>query len=187
MGVLIKHAIGPDTIVFHKTKEKFGGLSNMAAGYPIYIDDVHFKTSEALYQSCKFPNYPDICNDIINAASPIGAKMIARKNASYIINEWEYIKIPVMQWCLEMKLAQNMETFGGLLRSTGTHPIIEYSRNDSFWGAKHYSVGVLEGSNVLGQLLMILRQNLLANKFLEPNQSAYFGDYTKVTDDKFMV
>ncbi len=45
-----------DCVVFCKTNEKFGGLSNMAPGFPLRINDVDFRTSEALYQACRFPH-----------------------------------------------------------------------------------------------------------------------------------
>jgi hypothetical protein len=36
-------------ICFKKTKESFGGLSNMAAGFPLVINDVHIRTSASDY------------------------------------------------------------------------------------------------------------------------------------------
>jgi len=34
--------------VFFKTNEQFGGLSNMAPGFPLVVNDVQIRTSEAL-------------------------------------------------------------------------------------------------------------------------------------------
>jgi len=49
-----------DCITFRRTHEKYGGLSNMSSGFPIYIEKRKVLTSEALYQACRFPDYPDI-------------------------------------------------------------------------------------------------------------------------------
>ena len=68
-----------DCAVFRKTHEKNGGLSNMAAGYPVYFNGTQIRTSEALYQACRFPDYPDIQKEIINQKSPMTAKDISRK------------------------------------------------------------------------------------------------------------
>ena len=65
-----------------------------------------------------------------------------------------------MKWCLRVKLAQNWERFGELFRSTGDKPVVEESRKDDFWGAKRSENGTLVGMNVLGRLLMELRQEL---------------------------
>ncbi len=167
--MLIKYIIDDAVIVFHKTKDPFGGLSNMAAGYPITIGDTTYRTLEALYQACKFVNYPEIRRKIVNNPSPFGAKLHSRANSGFVRIDWDAIKVPVMCWCLNMKLHQNMEKFGGLLKSTGVKTIIEYSRNDSFWGAVSHSPDVLQGSNILGQLLMNLRKTLDDNTFTPPD------------------
>ncbi len=43
-----------ESAIFRKTAERFGGLSNMAPGYPLLINGVRMLTSEALYQACRF-------------------------------------------------------------------------------------------------------------------------------------
>jgi predicted NAD-dependent protein-ADP-ribosyltransferase YbiA (DUF1768 family) len=65
--------LATDSVVFKKTKEAFGGLSNMAAGYPIKINRVPILTSEALYQACRFPLLPEIQQLILDAKSPMAA------------------------------------------------------------------------------------------------------------------
>ena len=52
--------------VFLKTNEKYGGLSNMAPGFPLCVNGVRIRTSEALYQACRFPHLPDIQRQIID-------------------------------------------------------------------------------------------------------------------------
>ena len=66
-------------VVFRKTKEQFGGLSNMCSGYPITIGKHVFLTSEALYQCCRFNDYSEIQRIIINEKSPIASKMKSKK------------------------------------------------------------------------------------------------------------
>ena len=63
-----------DCVVFKSTKKKFGGLSNMAPGFPLKIGDRWIKNSEALYQSFRFTDNPDIQKVILNINSPITAK-----------------------------------------------------------------------------------------------------------------
>lgn len=145
-----------DSVVFRKTKEDFGGLSNMAAGFPIVVNSQHFRTSEALYQSCKFPQYPDIQKKIAAQTSPMTAKMVTKPYKENIHKDWFKVRVEVMKWVLCVKLFQHPDTFGNLLLTTCDKAIVESTRTDQFWGAT-LCEGYLEGFNHLGELLMILR------------------------------
>jgi predicted NAD-dependent protein-ADP-ribosyltransferase YbiA (DUF1768 family) len=98
-----------ECIVFLKTKERFGGLSNMAAGYPLLVNGIRILTSEALYQACRFPHKPDIQKLIIEQASPMAAKMKSKNKShhKYSREDWYAVSIQIMRWCLRVKLAQN--------------------------------------------------------------------------------
>ncbi len=146
--------------VFLKTKEQYGGLSNMAAGYPLLVNGVRIRTSEALYQACRFPQNGDIQREIIEQASPMRAKMVSRRDCPQSRSDWESIRVHVMRWCLRVKLIQHWDTFGVLLLSTGAKPIVEESYRDVFWGAGSIGGGTLRGANVLGRLLMELREEI---------------------------
>ncbi len=54
-----------ESVVFSKTHEPFGGLSNMAGGFPLKVNGLRILTSEALYQACRFPHKPDVQRLII--------------------------------------------------------------------------------------------------------------------------
>ncbi len=147
--------------IFRKTTEEFGGLSNMAPGYPLEVNSIKIRSAEALYQACRFPDYPDIQMQIIDQRSPMTAKMITRPHLEKTRHDWFQERIRIMQWCLRVKLLQNYCSFSNLLRMTGEKSIVEDSRKDEFWGAKANSKGELVGANVLGRLLMELRSHLL--------------------------
>ena len=151
----------PDvSIVFRKTNERFGGLSNMAPGFPLRVNGTQIRTSEALYQACRFPHMPDVQRRIIDESSPMTAKMRTKPFRSQSRPDWNSVRVKIMRWCLRVKLAQNWQRFGELLLATGERPIVEQSRKDDFWGAKMAKDGALVGKNVLGRLLMELRELL---------------------------
>jgi type I restriction enzyme, S subunit len=159
--------------VFLKTNEKYGGLSNMAPGFPLCVNGVRIRTSEALYQACRFPHLPDIQRQIIDERSPMTAKMRIKPLKKRSRQDWDSVRVKIMRWCLRVKLAQNWRAFGELLLSTGDLPIVEQSRKDDFWGAKVSKDGSLVGMNVLGRLLMELREQLKSGdieglKLIEP-------------------
>jgi putative DNA methylase len=149
-----------ESAVFCKTTEEFGGLSNMAAGFPLRVNGVDILTSEALYQACRFPQLPDVQRLIIDQKSPMTAKMKGKPHRSKTREDWDVVRTRVMRWCLRVKLAQNWVTFQDLLLATGDRPIVEESKKDDFWGAFAQEDGTLVGRNVLGRLLMELREEL---------------------------
>jgi ribA/ribD-fused uncharacterized protein len=129
----------------------------MASGFPISAGHVNVRTSEALYQACRFPLRPDVQGRILAEASPMAAKMVSKKYMSLTREDWERVRVQVMRWCLAVKLARNFESFGRLLEATCDRDIVESSRRDSFWGAVPDGNGRLIGVNALGRLLMELR------------------------------
>ncbi|MBI4264718.1 MAG: DUF1768 domain-containing protein, partial [Acidobacteria bacterium] len=149
-----------DSVVFRRTNERFGGLSNMASGFPLEINGIRILTSEALYQASRFPHNPEVQRLIIQQGSPMTAKMKGRPHRKETRPDWNSVRVNVMRWCLRVKLAQNWHKFGELLLATGDQPIVEESRKDDFWGAKASDEGALVGLNVLGRLLMELREEL---------------------------
>lgn len=148
--------------VFFRVAEEFGGLSNMHNSFPLRVGRVRISSSEALYQACRFPSHPDIQKEILDARHAMGAKMKSKKDGRrerLSRSDWDQVRVDVMRWCLAVKLACNCREFGGLLLSTDSRPIIERSRRDPFWGAK-LEGEVLVGQNVLGKLLMELREKV---------------------------
>ena len=149
-----------NSAVFLKTKEKHGGLSNMAGGFPLEVNGVKIRTSEALYQACRFPHIPQVQHEIIAQRSPMTAKMKGKPHRSNSRSDWDAVRIKIMRWCLQVKLAQNWDKFSELLLETGDMPIVEHSRRDDFWGAKPVDWETLVGANALGRLLMELRERV---------------------------
>ena len=146
-----------ESCIFKKSKEQCGEFSNMTSGFPLAINDITILTSEALYQCCKFPDNPEIQQKIIEQKSPMTAKMVQKPYKDLIRNDWEDIKIQVMEWCLKVKFYQHQEKIIQLLKSTEGKYIVEESRKDTFWGAK-MGDGYLHGQNILGKLWMNLRE-----------------------------
>lgn len=144
--------------VFCKTKGRYGGLSNMAGGFPLCVNGVRIRTAEALYQACRFPHRPEVQRLIIDQRSPMTAKEKSKPHRRDSRGDWARVRVAVMRWCLRVKLAQHWDAFGELLRSTDDLPIVELSRKDDFWGAKPVDECTLRGVNALGRLLMELRQ-----------------------------
>ena len=148
------------SVVFRKTKEEFGGLSNMAAGFAIEVNGIRIRSPEALYQACRFPHRPELQRHILEQRSPMTAKMVGKPYVHDSRDDWDRVRVAIMRWCLQIKLAQNWSRFSELLLATGDRPIVEDSRRDDFWGAIPVDSDTLSGMNVLGRLLMELREHV---------------------------
>jgi len=155
-------------VSFRKTKELFGGLSNMCSGYPIQIGGEQFLTSESLYQVCRFNEYSDIQRLIQMEKSPMSSKMKSKKYISNTRGDWDDVRVDIMDWCIRMKLKCNWNNFGNLLLSTGDQFIVEDSHKDRFWGCVLEGDNDLVGRNVLGKLLVNLREEL-KNQLINSN------------------
>ncbi len=156
-----------DCVTFWRSGDAFGGLSNMAGGYPITLGPYRARTSEHLYQALRFPDHPELQSEILAIASPLSAKRLAYQHLDATRSDWHDagVKTNIMCWCLDLKLAQNYERFGALLRSTEGRDIVEASPVDDYWGAKPVPNGdqpaeFLLGWNVLGRLLLLSRRRL---------------------------
>jgi ribA/ribD-fused uncharacterized protein len=145
-----------DVVFFRTTTGEFGPLSNMAPDFPIFVNGTRIPTSEALYQAFRFPDHPEIQRLIIDQMSPMTAKMKSKKYRDQTRDDWDDVRVNIMRWCLRIKLQNNWEKFGRILERTEQRPIVEESVKDEFWGAKPKD-GSLVGGNVLGRLLMELR------------------------------
>lgn len=147
-----------EVITFSKTTAEFGGLSNMASGYSLFINETNIANTEILYQACRFPLFPKIQEEIISQSNPKEAKEISRKYTQYTRQDWDDVKFDIMRWCLQVKLLQNFDKFSNLLLSTDDTPIVEFSMKDNVWGAVPISKDLLKGKNALGRLLMEIRE-----------------------------
>jgi ribA/ribD-fused uncharacterized protein len=149
-----------ECITFRKTNEPYGALSNLCGGYPLRLHGVTVLTSEALYQSCRFPHLPHLQTEIVSNRSPMGAKMKAKHYRDHTRPDWDDVRVTIMDWCLRVKVFQH-RSLDTLLESTGTKDIVEDSHNDRFWGAVPEATGgALVGENVLGRLWMNLRREI---------------------------
>jgi predicted NAD-dependent protein-ADP-ribosyltransferase YbiA (DUF1768 family) len=64
-------------ISFCKSDDEFGGLSNLADGYPLQLNGLKVPSSEHLYQALKFSDHPEIQKSILEAKTPAESIKIA--------------------------------------------------------------------------------------------------------------
>lgn len=137
---------------------KFGramGLSNFSL-HPVTIDSLGtFPTSENAFQAYKKPNDLEYVEKQ-KCLKPSYSKLLGNRVA--LRSDWEEVKNQIMYSILVCKFDQNPDIRENLI-STGLRPLVEHTKYDSYWG----DGGDGSGNNVLGQLLMKLRNSYHLN------------------------
>jgi ribA/ribD-fused uncharacterized protein len=164
-----------EDIAFTKVKLPYGWLGNMSPHNAAW-HGLTFRTAEAAFQASRFEAQSPVVEKILKEKSPMGAKMVAKKHASdMVVTHCSQEDIQNMYYVLLTKLALNPE-LRDLLLETGDAAIIEDCSNRKhgsglFWGAARCenpqtlkwfvkAEGNWEGTNVLGNLWMLIRSRL---------------------------
>lgn len=121
---------------------------------PVAVDDdITFSapTVEHYFQYMKTVSDEE-GHEILAATTPGEAKRLGRK--SQLRPDWEQVKVQVMRDALRLKF--DTPQMKSKLLSTGDHFLVEGNHwNDTFWG-----VCAGKGRNMLGYLLMEIREEL---------------------------
>ena len=142
------------------------------ASCPLEIEGVPFKSSEHLFQTLKFAT----SESIIAVYQSNNPKMTAKhyqKLGGHRREDWEQILVDMMKFCLQQKYEQCPE-FRKELDSTKGCYIVELqdtqqdkeSSRANAWGVKTKGENY-EGPNIMGRLLMELRDGTMKYKLSE--------------------
>lgn len=131
---------------------QFRFLSNFWASPIVKSDGFTYPTAEHAYQACKF-NWAADRAKIRLAPSPADAKRLARKMT--LRPDWDRMKVDAMGRVLRLKFTPGSE-LAAMLLETGDAKLIEGNTwGDTFWGVCNG-----QGKNILGNLLMDIREEL---------------------------
>lgn len=143
-----------DVIGFYP--REFYCLDNFSS-FKVEWDGYLYASLEEAYQTAKFlTSAPEIAEEIKRSHSAHEAQKIAFANKDKVRNDWQEVKLKIMEELLRRKLEQNPYVKQKLLQ-TKDYIIVEDSPKDSFWGWGQDRTG----ENNLGKLWMKLRDELL--------------------------
>lgn len=131
-------------------------LSNFEDAPIIYMDK-YYPTTEHMYQALKAVDLKEQ-HEIIMAETPGKAKKLGAQ--CKMRGDWEEIKVKIMFHAVLLKFLQHKELAYKLIATGDAH--LEEGNN---WGDKFWGVCEGEGQNMLGKILMAVRNILVANKF----------------------
>lgn len=146
------------TIFFYRASGKFGFLSNLYKA-EIAFDGRSFPTSEHAYQFGKFRD-PESAEWAIAAPKPHLVAIISHGLFAWdIVPKWSQKKLKRMENVLRAKFSQYPDLANKLIQ-TGNAELVEKSNMDNFWGCGKKG----NGKNMLGKLLMQIREELIGRK-----------------------
>jgi ribA/ribD-fused uncharacterized protein len=171
-------------VSFHKVADEWGLLCNFAHT-PITIEGVTFKSAEQLYQMMKFAD-PDIIQRIWAGITNNGKvcheikRTVKSYEAEYRREDWPRILVDAMKFVLVQKYQQCTEFASLLSKSRGCYIVEDQTtfpkKYADAWGVKLFGESYV-GPNLLGRLLMELRENNGELTYLLPTDILNFTKY----------
>lgn len=151
-----------ECIVFYRIREAHGCLSNMAP-MKVQLGGMRFRTAEHAYQAQRLCEQPELLEEAMAIPGPVDMKRFVYSHRGAWHPDWEsdygQEAVRTMRLVLLAKARQN-PGFANHLLQAGDKPVVEQSATDQFWGATPAPDGTLVGRNILGRLLMELREML---------------------------
>jgi ribA/ribD-fused uncharacterized protein len=148
-------------INFYHLNEPYGEFSNFAR-FLVRLGGKTWPTSEHYFQAQKFAGEPRE-EEICKAKTPSEAARLGRDRKVKLRSDWESVKDQIMREVVLAKFTQH-EELRELLLSTGDATLVEHTENDGYWG----DGGDGSGRNMLGRILMSVREELRRRGDLEP-------------------
>lgn len=145
-------------INFYKAQDEYGVFSNFDTHHPIRVDGKNWPSTEHYFQAMKFLN-PKLQDEIRFLLKPMAAAKAGRDRFKPLRKDWEEVKDDIMMKALRAKFTQHPDARSQLL-DTEDAILVEHTVNDSYWG----DGGDGSGKNMLGKLLMKLRQEIRYNE-----------------------
>ena len=159
-------------ICFHNPDEPNGYLSNW--WYSSFIvNGITFNSSEQYMMYCKAITFGDMetAQQILKTRSFSKMKALGRAVQGYDDSVWSSVRYNVVKQGVLQKFIQNPELAHQLI-STGDNVLAECAVKDRIWAIglsmtdpKRFDIGSWRGQNLLGKILMEVREELRSMGF----------------------
>jgi len=151
-------------------------------------DGITFNCSEQymMYHKAKLFGDTEIMQKVMQADSPKEQKALGRQVKNFNSEEWLVKCFPIMEEGLKAKFEQNPDMLKQLL-DTEDSIIAEASPVDPIWGIGlaaedplAQEISTWKGKNLLGQILMSVREKIRKEKMKPQKQNISFEDFEKL-------
>lgn len=142
---------------FNRAGEEWGILGNFGRAH-VTVNGVEFYNTEQLFHMMKFRN-PEALLDIYSVHSMAIKRKAKKWEKTCLREDWPNMLVDAMKFCLVLKYEQSEEFRNELNRSKGLYIVEDESSRRSTSYGMQIKGNVFEGSNLMGRLLMELRDN----------------------------
>lgn len=146
---------------FYSTTGEHGCFSNFSR-HSVFLKGKRWPTSEHYFQAQKFAG-TEHEEAVRTCKTPALAASMGRSRKLPLRRDWDSVKDQIMLEVVRAKFTQH-EELKAVLLGTGDAKLVEHTEKDSYWG----DGGDGSGKNRLGQLLMKVRDELLAAETNRP-------------------
>lgn len=159
---IIEHYPAEQTVGFTKAAAEWGIFSNFAKT-PMVVNGIEFACVEQLFHYIRLNNEQERAA-YLKLTPNMGLKMKAKafKKRGVERSDWREIAVDVMRFCLNHKYATSEVFRKELERSKGKYIVEDESnrrKKPDSWGAVlDTTTGEYYGKNIMGRLLMELRE-----------------------------
>lgn len=141
---------------------------------PFYVNGIEYKTVEHFYHAMKFRAEH---LRVALAQHPLkGIKRYAR-NLKGIREDWDQVRVVFMKYALRMKF------YDTLLEQKLIATELHYLEEGNWWNDKFWGVYEGEGLNMLGKLLMEVREEIMLGKKVAVKFNQIEKRYRKYIND----
>ena len=149
--------------MFYRAWHAYGEFSNFYMA-EVHIDGKTWPSTEHYYQASKFPTDPEY-QEKMRTTPKCGSVFRLGKRRQGFHPDWEKVKDDVMFKALKVKFSpdHHPELCEKLL-STGDAQLVEHVKRDRYWGDGGDMGTGKVGKNMLGKLLMKVRDEILKPK-----------------------
>lgn len=161
-----------------KVTEQWGILSNFGRT-PLVVDSITFKNSEQLFQLMKFQDAEPV-KDIYAAPAGLVLKhKVKHWESTRRRSDWPTMIVDAMKYVLTVKYQQSEEFRSVLKRTAGCYIVEDQTARKrgkpaDGWGVVDDGKGGYVGPNLLGRLLMELRDNAGQLEYNLPDDALEF-------------
>ena len=147
---------------YHQNEKPYGCFSNFSR-HGFELDGAWWPTSEHYYQAQKFAGTSH-ADEVRQAHTPMQAANIGRERSRPLRPDWQQVKDDVMRRAVLRKFEVHQD-IQAILLGTGDELLVEKTTDDYYWGCGTNG----SGKNMLGQILMEVRETLRSRASSQPD------------------
>ncbi len=152
-------------LTFSNIRKPYHPLSLFSPEFKVRLrPDLLLDSVGLAYEAARFPYRRDVQRRILACRFREETSAVVAEYAAFVRPDWHEVKDLVLDWCLRLKLAQHYRALGAVFREVGDRDIVYQATEDTELGARRVNGSGWRGSNTLGRLLTVLKEEFRSDQ-----------------------